>query len=177
MFLIRKIFFGIIGGVVVLLFLAYFIFLPLFSWIPDGVVPEGFEDANKVIVVDRDKQVFYAYEKGEQKFKFLVVTGRTGNPTPLGEFKVAWKSADYHSREYDAPMPWSMFFVASRGIAIHGSTAIPYRWRYNDLSPGMPAGSGGCVSLTKRNAKKVFEWADISTPVVVLGTDEVADEG
>ncbi|MFT5465736.1 MAG: hypothetical protein ACI8UO_000831 [Verrucomicrobiales bacterium] len=174
MFLFRKILSFIIGGIVTVFLLFYVIFLPLFSWIPDKDLPEGLglENFEKVIWVDRDKQIFYAYEKGELLHKFLVVTGRTGKETPLGVHAVAWKDADYYSREYDmAPMPYSMFFIASRGMAIHGSKAIPWRWRHNDLMPDTPAGSGGCISLTKANAKTVFEWADVGTPVVVTGTE------
>ncbi len=146
----------------------YVVILPLFSWVPDREVPENLANLEQSIVLDLKKQVVYGFEKDDLVHKYLAVTGRTANPTPPGGFKIVWKARDYHSREYDAPMPFSMFFVPERGIAIHGSQAIPWRWRYNDLMPGMPKGSGGCVSLTKRNAEILFDWAKIGTPVVVV---------
>lgn len=173
MFLIRKIIKMIIGGVVVVLLFLYVIFLPLISLIPDKALPEGLglELFDKVILVDRDSQIMYAYEKGELVHKFIAVTGKTGKETPIGIHAVAWKNEDHISGEYNVPMPYSMFFIAERGMAIHGSTAIPWRWRHNDLMPGTPAGSAGCISLTNTNAKTMFEWADIGTPVVVVGTE------
>lgn len=188
MFLIRKIIFSIIGGVIVCGLLFYCVILPLFSWIPNQPVPEDLKDLDKVIVVDRDDQLLYAYEKGKLTYKFLAVTGSTGHqtsvlgrrdekdtPTPLGKFAVARKVEDHVSGEtVGAPMPYSLFFVNHRGIAIHGSQMIAYRWRYNDLSPSSPMGSHGCVSLTRRNARKLYGWAEVGTPVVVIGTEPVA---
>ncbi len=164
---------GIAGAVTLIgLLLFYLAILPhMPSKVPDRLVPDGLADFNKVILVDRDSQLLYTYEKGEQVHKFITVTGKTGKPTPLGTHKVAWKVADYKSREFDgAPMPYSMFIIPKRGIAIHGSTAIPLRWRYNEFMPGSPVGSAGCVSMTKANAKTLFEWTDVGTRVIVVGS-------
>src|SRR4051812_34315529 len=36
-------------------------------------------------------------------------TGRAGQPTPRGHFRVAWKGPHWVSTEYGIPMPWSVF--------------------------------------------------------------------
>tara|TARA_R110002096_G_scaffold435701_2_gene662185 strand:+ start:4766 stop:5458 length:693 start_codon:yes stop_codon:yes gene_type:complete len=127
--------------------------------------PPEVASSSKAIVVDLHKQWLYAYEKGELVDHMPAVTGKRGKPTPTGQHAIGWKSEDYTSREYNAPMPHAMFFVVSRGIAIHGSSAIPWRWRVNRF--GANLGSAGCVSLAPENAKRLFEWAPPKTPVYV----------
>ena len=92
MFLVRKIITGLIGGFIILFLLFYVVFLPLFSFIPRRPVPDAYKDLDKVIIVDRDAQLIFGYEKGNPspKFRYLAVTGATGMPTPLGEFKIGW---------------------------------------------------------------------------------------
>ncbi len=127
--------------------------------------PQEIASAPKAIVVDLHRQWLYAYENGELVKHMPAVTGKRDKPTPPGKHAIGWKSEDYTSREYNAPMPHAMFFVVKRGIAIHGSTAIPWRWRANRFGANM--GSAGCVSLTPANAKELFDWAPPKTPVFV----------
>lgn len=138
--------------------------MPAF-YVSEPEAPAEVASKKKAIVVDLHKQWLYAYEKGELMYHMPAVTGKRGKPTPTGDFAIGWKSEDYTSREYNAPMPYAMFFVVSRGIAIHGSSAIPWRWRVNRI--GANLGSAGCVSLTPANAKKLFDWAPPKTPVFV----------
>ena len=66
--------------------------------------------------------------------------GMKSAPTPVGSFSVSRKVKNYHSREFDAPMPYSVFFEP--GIALHqGSTA---------------KASNGCVHLTWTSARTFF---------------------
>lgn len=138
--------------------------MPAF-YVAEPEAPAEVAKKPKAIVVDLHKQWLYAYEKGELKYHMPAVTGKRGKPTPTGDFAIGWKSEDYTSREYNAPMPYAMFFVVNRGIAIHGSSAIPWRWRMNRIGANM--GSAGCVSLTPPNAQKLFDWAPAKTPVFV----------
>jgi lipoprotein-anchoring transpeptidase ErfK/SrfK len=66
--------------------------------------------------------------------------GRPGEPTPVGTFSVSHKVVNYHSREFDAPMPYSVFFVP--GVAFHqGSLTVL---------------SAGCVHLSRADAQAFF---------------------
>jgi L,D-transpeptidase catalytic domain len=71
--------------------------------------------------------------------------------TPDGTFNIDTMEVMHHSHKYDnAPMPWSMFFMASTGIAIHGATPS----EFGDL--GKKA-SHGCVRVHPTNAKLLFD--------------------
>ncbi len=78
---------------------------------------------------------------------------RGGNPcsTPVGFFNFDTFEVMHHSSRFNnSPMPNSMFFMASVGIAIHG---IP-RSEWKDL--GRQA-SHGCVRIHPTNAKILFD--------------------
>ncbi len=144
--------------------LATFAILPAF-YAATPRIPAEVYDVEKAIVVDLHRQWLYAYEGGRLVHNMPAVTGKSHKPTPIGIHAIGWKSEDYKSREFNVPMPYSMFFVVKRGIAIHGSTAIGWRWRANRF--GANLGSAGCVGLTEQNAKMLFDWAPPKTPVFV----------
>ena len=67
-------------------------------------------------------------------------TGRPGYETPPGTFHVTFKDKDFWSTDFDAPMPYSVFF--NGGIAFHeGSLSVP---------------SHGCVHLGEDAAITFF---------------------
>jgi lipoprotein-anchoring transpeptidase ErfK/SrfK len=92
-------------------------------------------------VVDRDGTV--------QNYVWKVSTGKSGYETPKGSFRAKRLSVDHWSKTYDAPMPYSVFFVG--GYAIHATNAV--------AKLGQPA-SHGCIRLAKTNAAKFFELVD-----------------
>ncbi len=66
--------------------------------------------------------------------------GRTGWSTPIGTFAVQSKAEHYVSKEFNAPMPFAVFFLP--GIALHeGSASTP---------------SHGCVHLSASAAQTFF---------------------
>ncbi|WP_027932961.1 L,D-transpeptidase [Amycolatopsis thermoflava] len=69
-----------------------------------------------------------------------IMPGSAGNPTPVGTFRVSGKVRDYHSREFDAPMPNSVFFQP--GIAFHQGSLSKY--------------SHGCIHLSTGASQKFF---------------------
>ncbi|MGW4588186.1 L,D-transpeptidase [Amycolatopsis thermoflava] len=69
-----------------------------------------------------------------------IMPGSAGNPTPVGTFRVSGKVKDYHSREFDAPMPYSVFFQP--GIAFHQGSLSKY--------------SHGCIHLSPSASQKFF---------------------
>lgn len=72
--------------------------------------------------------------------EFEVRCGSKKNPTPTGAFTVEWKSRKWHSRQYDAPMPYAMFY--HKGAALH-------------VGP-MRGNSHGCVRLNEADAKFLY---------------------
>ncbi|RZT83908.1 L,D-transpeptidase-like protein [Pseudonocardia sediminis] len=69
-----------------------------------------------------------------------VLGGRRGEPTPVGTFSVSNKVRDYHSRQFDAPMPYSVFFMP--GIAFHQGS--------------LSTRSAGCLHLSRASAQRFF---------------------
>lgn len=74
-------------------------------------------------------------------FEFEVLGGSSEHPTPKGAYQVEWKSRNWFSKQWNAPMPYAMFFC--NGAAIH---------------VGNLAGSGshGCVRVSERTAQILF---------------------
>lgn len=69
-----------------------------------------------------------------------VLGGRRGEPTPTGTFSVSNKVKNYHSRQFDAPMPYSVFFYP--GVAFHTGS--------------LSTRSAGCLHLGSTSAKRFF---------------------
>lgn len=81
-----------------------------------------------------------------------ITTGRPGYRTPVGVYKVLWKDIDHWSKEFNGPMPYSVFFTNS-GIAFHeGSLSVP---------------SHGCVHLSHAAAVKFFNTLKVGRVVAV----------
>lgn len=100
---------------------------------------------------------------GTIRHTWAVSSGRSGFPTPRGEFRAQWMSRMWYSRKYDlAPMPYSVFFHG--GAAIHATSAVGML--------GRPA-SHGCVRLAEHNAAIFYglvkKYGLASTQVIVTG--------
>lgn len=131
------------------------------------LAPGEIVTTDKRIVVDRSEQMLYAYD-GEKLFmKQPTSTGVELTPTPHGEFKVYKKMPTRYMQGpipevtdeyYDLPgVPWNLYFTKLGG-AIHGA--------YWHDEFGQPR-SHGCVNLPPEEAQKLYEWADLGTPVIV----------
>jgi len=126
----------------------------------------------KIIYVVTDDQKLFAWEGNKLLYEFDVVTGRPGKETHPGVFNIFSKHADYTSKTYGSPMPYTMFFTKD-GKALHATqwaTLRSYLHAYIIES----VGSHGCVGLTKDDAKTLFDWAPVQTRVVIL--EEEPDE-
>ncbi len=114
--------------------------------------------AGKVIAVDVTKQQLFAFEGGKLKFWTHVSTGLPGYDTPLGEWKVYAKT----------PKQW----MIGQGYAIpnvkwvlpyYGDYTLHTAYWHDDF--GVPK-SHGCTNMSEQDAKWLFDWAEIGTPVV-----------
>ena len=127
---------------------------------------------NKKIVVIIDSQILLAMEGTRVVYEHDVVTGRPKKETHPGDYRISRKYKDYTSKTYGSPMPYTMFF-SKDGKAIHGTqwaTIRSYLHAYLTES----VGSQGCVGLTKEDAKTLFDWAPVGTPIEV-NAEEIDD--
>jgi len=130
----------------------------------------GETSTNKEIRVFIEQQILVALENGEEVYSFDIVTGRDGKETTAGRYRVFRKHEKYTSKTYGSEMPYTMFFTED-GKAIHGTQMATLRsYLHSYLTDSV--GSQGCVGLMDDNAKALFEWAPIGTPVVVMTEEE-----
>ena len=122
--------------------------------------------AKKEIHVFVERQLLVAIEDDEEIYNFDIVTGQDGKETTAGRYRIFRKHEKYTSNTYGSEMPYAMFF-SEDGKAIHGTSMATLR-SYLHAYLTESVGSQGCVGLTDDNAKALFDWAPMGTPVVVL---------
>ncbi len=111
------------------------------------------------IQVDLSSQRLIAWEGGRRVYSMRISSGKRSTPTRLGRFAVQTKlrSTRMRGRTYNVPnVPYTMYY--SGGYAIHGA--------YWHKRFGTPV-SHGCVNLPVSQARKLYRWAKVGTPVVV----------
>lgn len=116
--------------------------------------------AGKQIVVDLSQQRTYAFEDGELVQFFLVSTGLPKTPTIQGNYEIYRQLETRHMTGpgYDLPdVPYVSYFIG--GYAFHGTY-----WHENFGTPM----SHGCVNMVTAEARWLYEWAEIGTPVRVI---------
>lgn len=129
----------------------------------EGVV----SSSTKHIIVDRGDQMVYAYDGKDLFMKEKISTGIELTPTPRGVFTVYRKTPSRYmqgpipgisEKQYDLPgVPWNLYFT-KEGAVIHGAywhDKFGKQW------------SSGCVNLSPEQAKKIYQWADVGTEVLV----------
>lgn len=118
----------------------------------------------KVIDVSLSQQRLTLYEDDQAVWSARVATGVRGAETPPGTYHVQYKMPTARFRgvnpsglRYDIPnVHWVMPF--SGDYTIHGA-----HWRSVFGSPM----SNGCVSMSDPDAKRVYDWAEEGTRVVI----------
>lgn len=127
----------------------------------------GVRRDKKQIIVELDDQNLYAYEGGKNKFEYYSTSGDRDHPTATRPqlFHIFRKHKKYTSRTYNARMDYAMFFTYD-GKAIHQSNGVWATSILKDLGFNY-FGSHGCVRLSESNAKELFEWAPMQTPVFI----------
>jgi len=117
---------------------------------------------NRRIEVSLSKQQLYMVENERVIRTVTVGTGVAGAETPLGQYEVLYKmpktrmqGVNPSGARYDIPdVPWVLPFLGD--YALHG-----VNWRNNF---GAPA-SNGCVGMPVEDAKFLYDWADVGTPI------------
>lgn len=122
----------------------------------------------KKIEVDLGAQRVRALLGDKVVFDFDCVSGSSSTPTTKGNFTVGWKSKDHVSKKYGAKMHYALFFHDGEALhQYHGPVPIKV---LKVLKKGVTdwVGSHGCVRLDEDDAKALFEWAPVKTPVKVF---------
>lgn len=107
----------------------------------------------KRIEIYRDRGVLLMIDTGEVVRAVHASTG-AGGVTPVGSFNVYAKALLSWSIPFKVWMPYAAYFTG--GIATHQSPDVP----------SYPA-SHGCVRLPEGEAKRVYRFVEVGTPVTV----------
>ena len=130
-----------------------------------GLNPKGEGKMEKWILIDLSDQTL-SYGYGSRTFDtFLTSTGKPGYKTPIGEYAINGKQDKAWSRQYGLWMPYWMSFIGG-AYGIHELPFWPNGYREGANHLGKPV-SHGCVRLGIGPAKKLYEWAEVGTRVIV----------
>ncbi len=126
-------------------------------------------ESHSIIEIDLTKQKLFAYNKGLLEKEFIISTGKWKYPTPTGNFKVYSKVPKTtmariygpdHPDNYNLPnVPDVMYFY--KAYAIHGAY---WHWRFGTRV------SHGCVNLKLKDAKWLYSFAEVGTPVNIYAS-------
>ena len=122
----------------------------------------------KKIVVDISEQRMYVYEGGVLIYKWVCSTGEPGRDTRTGVFAVQSKIPEAYSSVWRLRMPyWLGIYWA--GASENGIHALPINPNGTVLWAGFLGHkvSFGCIILDTPNARTLYDWAEIGTPVII----------
>lgn len=120
----------------------------------------------KYIDINLASQVMTLFDSGRAIDAYIISSGKRGMDTPTGEFAIHNKAARPWSKAYSLYMPYWQAITPDGKYGIHELPEWPGGYKEGANHLGTPV-SHGCVRLGIGPAKRVFEWAEIGTPVVV----------
>ena len=127
------------------------------------------DPADQLILVDISEQRMYVYENDRLLWDWVASTGEPGKDTAVGTFAVRDKIEVAYASTWNLDMPYWLGIYQS-GPLENGIHALPIQ-RANGIKlwEGFLGRrvSYGCVILSDENARTLFEWARIGTPVTI----------
>ena len=109
------------------------------------------------IVIKLSQRRLEVYNDGKVYKRYRVAAGKQATPSPVGEWKIVYKS---HTVEERFGTRWMGLDVPWGSYGIHG-TNMPW-------SIGFFA-SSGCIRMGKADVEELYEWIPLGTMVKVEG--------
>ena len=123
----------------------------------------------KRIVIDLSAQRMYVYQNGQLLWNWVVSTGRPGQATAVGHYKVLNKIPNAYAYTWNLQMPYwlGIYWAGSLQNGIH---ALPIQANGQRLWAGYLGQrvSFGCIILSTQNAKTLYNWATVGIPVDIV---------
>lgn len=121
------------------------------------------------IVVDLSDQRMYVYQNGQLLWNWVVSTGRPGQETAVGHYKVLNKIPNAYAYTWSLQMPYwlGIYWAGSLQNGIHALPILPNGQRLWAGYLGQRV-SYGCVILSTENAAALYNWAPVGTPVDIV---------
>ena len=122
----------------------------------------------KRIVIDLSEQHLYAYQGDVLAYSFVASTGMPGAGTRTGTFRVLDKIPNAYASTWNLQMPhWlGIYWAGSTENGIHALPILSNGQRLWAGYLGTPI-SYGCVVLGVEEARMLYAWAEVGTPVVI----------
>lgn len=120
---------------------------------------------SKRIEINTEAQVLSYFLDGVKMGDFMISSGKASMPTPKGHFDIVNKSVKAWS-SYGLWMPYWMAITESGQYGIHQLPVWPNGYREGEDHLGTPV-SHGCVRLGVEPAEKMYNWAEIGTPIFI----------
>lgn len=122
----------------------------------------------KRIVVVISQQKLYAWEGDKLVYEFICSTGAPGSPTQPGNYSVISKIPMAYSYRWRLKMPYwlGIYRVGDLENGIHALPILPNGQTLWAGYLGTPV-SFGCIILGTKEARLLYEWAEIGTPVEI----------
>ncbi|MGC9522239.1 MAG: LysM peptidoglycan-binding domain-containing protein [Anaerolineae bacterium] len=122
----------------------------------------------QLIIVNLSEQHLYAYQGDQLVYSFVASTGAAPYYTRAGEFRIQSKISSAYGSTWNIWMPYWMgiYWAGSTENGIH---ALPVMSNGQVLWAGYLGSpvSYGCVVLGTQEAKLLYDWAKIGTPVSI----------
>lgn len=144
--------------------------------------PPAPRPTGRVILISLSRQWLYTYEDGAFVFSNAVETGMPQLPTPTGSFSILSKARDV---TFFSPWPEASPYYYN---PTHINCAMEFKsggfylhdaWWHVVFGPGgnvphrlsngkWETGSHGCVGMTIPNARRLYAWCSVGTPVIIV---------
>jgi lipoprotein-anchoring transpeptidase ErfK/SrfK len=141
-----------------------------FVVVPNTPPVEGRTDLPRYIAIDISDQKLRFFENGMKLGERPVSTGKWSTPTPIGTFQIRNKVPVAYSKKYNLYMDWWMAFTPDGAYGLH---SLPY-WKlknggryYEGVGHLGIRVSHGCIRQKLEDAKSLYAWATVGTPVIV----------
>ncbi len=123
---------------------------------------------SKRIIVDLSDQRMTTYQGASQVHAFVVSTGMPGANTAPGTYKVLDKYPNAYAYTWNLQMPYwlGIYWAGSLENGIHALPILPNGQRLWEGYLGTPV-SYGCVILGTQDARTLYNWAEVGTPVII----------
>jgi LysM repeat protein len=124
--------------------------------------------ASKRIVVDLSEQHLYAFQGDALVHSSVVSTGMSGANTRPGTYQVLDKYPNAYAYTWSLQMPYwlGIYWAGSLENGIHALPILPNGQRLWEGYLGTPV-SYGCVILGTQEARTLYYWAEVGTPVII----------
>ena len=123
---------------------------------------------SKRIVIDLSQQLMTTFQGGSQIHAFVVSTGMPGASTATGTYQVLDKYPNAYASTWDLQMPYwlGIYWSGSLENGIHALPILSNGQRLWAGYLGTPV-SYGCVVLSTQDARTLYHWAEVGTPVII----------